>query len=238
MVKYVGLYIQPNQERNSYDWFIDLLNTNINVKTILFDSNVSKEEFDKILDIISMFIIPGGLPGYEYIETMYQHNHFLSYAIDKYKNYNKKGVYKVIWGVCFGFQQFSYIESNVTRDEILTKTNSTNYKIPLKKVNSSKLITNNDNVISKFNNHDYSVLPENFKKSRLSQEYKITHTSIDRNNVEFVASYEHNTYPFFLFQWHPEYYEEHFYHMFFFDEIQKTNEYSYKIPISISSKII
>ena len=109
MIKYVGLYIQPNQPKSSYGWFKDTLNKNNNVKTIIFDSTISKKELDLILHIIGMLIIPGGLPGYEYIETMYQHNHYLSYAIDKYKNYNKKGIYKVIWGVCFGFQQFSYV---------------------------------------------------------------------------------------------------------------------------------
>lgn len=241
MIKYVGLYIQPNQPKSSYSWFKDTLNKNINVKTIMFDSTISKKEFDLILHIIGMLIIPGGLPGYEYIETMYEHNHYLSYAIDKYKNYNKKGIYKVIWGVCFGFQQFSYVESNMTRDEILDKTDSVNYLTPLEKINDSKLfngIIQNDTEINKYNNHMYSVLPAKFNKSRLSNEYIITHTSTDKNNLKFIASYEHIRCPFFLFQWHPEHYKEYFYHTLFFNEIDKTSYYSLEIPISIFSKIM
>ena len=78
--KRTNLLSHINQQKNTNKWFIDMLNKHSNVKTIMFDSNVSKKEFDLILDIIGMLIVPGGLPGYEYIETMYQHNHYLSYA--------------------------------------------------------------------------------------------------------------------------------------------------------------
>ena len=88
MIKYIGLFIQPNQDKYSYSWITDLLDKQHNFKIILFDSNISKNELNIILDIISILIVPGGLPGYEYIEKMYQHNHFLSHAIDKYKIYN------------------------------------------------------------------------------------------------------------------------------------------------------
>jgi anthranilate/para-aminobenzoate synthase component II len=241
MIKYVGLYIQPNQQKHTYNWITNTLSKNNYVKIIIFDSTISKQEFDLILDIIGMLIIPGGLPGYEYIETMHTHNHYLSYAIDKYKNYSKKGIYKVIWGICFGFQQFSYVESNMTRDEILDKTDSVNYFTPIEKINDSKLfngIIQNDTQINKYNNHMYSVLPEKFSKSRLSDEYIITHTSTDHNNIKFIASYEHIRYPFFLFQWHPEHDQEYFYHKLLFNQIDKTSYYRLEIPNSILSKIM
>ena len=241
MVKYVGIFIQPGHTSDTFAWFLDLLKKINNVKIIIFDSIISKNEFDLILNIIGMLILPGGLPGYEYIETMYQHNEYLSYAIDKFKKYNKNGIYKVIWGVCFGFQQLSYVESDFTRDEIINKTNSTNYFTPLIQMNDSKLfmgIKANDTNHDKYNNHDYSVLPKQFKKSRLSNEYIITHTSIDRNNIEFIASFEHMIFPFFLFQWHTEYNKENFYQLLFFNQISKTSDYRYNIPINISSKII
>lgn len=239
MIKYIGLFIQPNQDKYSYSWITDLLDKQHNFKIILFDSNISKNELNIILDIISILIVPGGLPGYEYIEKMYQHNHFLSHAIDKYKIYNKKGIYKIIWGICFGLHQFSYVESNLTRDEIIDVTDSVNYLTSINQINQSKLFNiNYDKKSQKYNNHQYSVLPDKFYKSRLSDEYIITHISVDRNNVQFIASYEHKIYPFFMFQWHSEHNEEYFYHSLLFNEINKTNNYTKEIPESIRLKII
>ena len=241
MNKYVGLYIQPNQKKDSYNWITDCLKKKNNIKIITFDSTISKNEFDLILNIIGILIIPGSTLGHNDMETMYQHNHYLSYALEKYKNDNKKGIHKVIWGICYGFQLFSYIESNFTQDEILDKTDSINYFTPLLKLNNSKLcigLNENDTVLNKYNNHMYGVLPEKFYKSRLSNEYIITYTSTDQNNQTFIASYEHKIYPFFLFQWHPEHNQEYFYHKLLYNQIDKTSYYNLDIPSVVISKIM
>lgn len=52
--------------------------------------------------------------------------------------------------------------------------------------------------------HSYCIFPNNFTKSNLTQDWRITSLSKTLKGLKFIASVEHVNYPFIGIQFHPE----------------------------------
>lgn len=50
----------------------------------------------------------------------------------------------------------------------------------------------------------WCALVEDFKKQTFLKDWKITSTSVAKNGIEFIATVEHEKYPFLAVQFHPE----------------------------------
>jgi len=166
------------------------------------------------MDQLNGVVIPGG-------DVLLQHGDGSltdfsikgKFILDYAKEQNKNGIYYPVWAVCQGFEQLSVIE--VPKQHTLVQASSQN--IPwnltfvMPKTETRMFMEMPDDLIEaieteaiSYHNNGWRVDPETFKNEESLKEYNVIAISHDRDGRPMVASIEHQTYPIYSHQFHPE----------------------------------
>lgn len=189
----------------------------------------SHEELDRFLDTIHLFYIPSGNIG-AHESAKYLNN--IYYCVGKIKEFNRSGIYFPIWSVCMGIQLLLAVENRTYHHgDFLNRYDSRGFKTNLPQVNRGRITDSfshdekiaMETTIDKLHNHDFGISPKMFESTNIKKNYVIIHMNVDRNGSQFIGTVEHNKYPFYGFQWHPEASPNcHMFSRFFHSEINKT----------------
>jgi gamma-glutamyl hydrolase len=201
----------PEDDKNHNFSFIDtsyvkfLHGGGATVVPILFNS--TSEEIIEQMKTLDGVFFTGGLYTPTSFERYYTTQKLL-YKLVIEQN-------KTLWGTCLGFQAIADIVANES-DGILGNYPAMNIPLPLNFTNyglkKSKMFSYLSNqykdLFSKNsfteNWHNYGIGIDDFKKYLEPNGYHIVSTNIDTNGIEFVSTYEHETYKIYATQWHPE----------------------------------
>ncbi|CAK1556228.1 unnamed protein product [Leptosia nina] len=130
------------------------------------------------------------------------------------QEFNEAGDYFPIFGTCLGFQLIIILASG--RGPIENRETCYSFEnLPLilsPDFRSSKMykditdeqvktLVNEDVTV---NSHQFCILDKNLEAYNLKRDWKATSYGYDKNNIRFIASYEHKRYPFYAVQFHPE----------------------------------
>lgn len=119
------------------------------------------------------------------------------------------------WGICLGFQWLLQMASEDTHI-LSTGFDAENISLPLKFTDAGEQarMYNQNGVIDTvsllkannvtLNNHGAGVFPADFAASEKLDEFDLLSTNEDRQGVEFVSSFEHQKFPIYGTQYHPE----------------------------------
>jgi len=175
----------------------------------------SEAELHRLFKSVNGLIFPGGLTDL-WLDSPYvvSARKLWTWA----KEANDAGDVFPIYGTCLGFQLLHILESNASFTELLVPTDSVAHASVLNFTreyrDSSMFGTMANHLIAKLSdskhnialeNHMFGLPPAHYDKwPVLKESFTILNTARDRNGTEYVASAEHNRYPFFATQWHPE----------------------------------
>jgi len=131
---------------------------------------------------------------------------------------NANGTIYPLWTTCLGFEMLMHLASGVKSNRtghVLSRCSAKNVKNTLHfrpEAKDSQMFKEmplrllaaleTQNVTSNF--HKFCVFEEKFERLGLSDEYLLLSTTPDVNGVEYISSVEHNAFPVFGTQWHPE----------------------------------
>ncbi|XP_012934720.1 gamma-glutamyl hydrolase [Aplysia californica] len=165
--------------------------------------------YDQIFKSVNGVLLPGGatdLKNSSYAEIG-------AYLYDKAIEANLYDDYFPIWGTCLGFELLSVLTAG---ENLLKTTQTENMTLPLNFVEgfkSGRLFRHMSKDLIRHlatepltqNNHKFSLLVEDFKKSSLlSGFYQILSTSTGPDQQEFISTFEAKAFPFYGTQYHPE----------------------------------
>ncbi|XP_034934056.1 gamma-glutamyl hydrolase-like isoform X2 [Chelonus insularis] len=167
--------------------------------------------YENILRQINGVVLPGG-SAYFNTTNGYADSARIIYRIAT--DINLSGTYFPLWGACLGFEVMTYIAAG---DQYICKRcyGMNNVASPLEfksdyrtrrlfKHAPSEIIEilNNENVTANF--HHYCVTEEDFAKVGLSNTYRVVTINRDSRDTAFISTMEHDQYPFYGVQYHPE----------------------------------
>ncbi|GAB4820992.1 hypothetical protein N2152v2_008038 [Parachlorella kessleri] len=175
----------------------------------------SEAELHRLFKSVNGLIFPGGLTD------LWMDSPYVVAARKLWqwaKEANDAGEVFPIHGTCLGFQLLHILEANVSFTQLLVDTDSVAHASTLDFTPDAhastmfgglrsdlmgKLADPKHNI--SMENHMFGLPPAHYKKwPVLEESFKILTTTKDRNGVEYVSTAEHQKYPFFATQWHPE----------------------------------
>ncbi|XP_012668738.1 gamma-glutamyl hydrolase [Otolemur garnettii] len=156
----------------------------------------------------ALILFPGGSVDIQRSDYARVADIFYKLAIQSFD----KGDYFPVWGTCLGFEELSFL---VSREYLLTLTNTTKNKLPLnftggslhsrmfRKFPTELLISLSVEPLTA-NFHKWSLSMKNFTKNeKLKKFFNVLTTNTD-GNTEFISTVEGYKYPVYGVQWHPE----------------------------------
>lgn len=171
----------------------------------------NEQYYENILSKINGVLWPGGSASLSKSSEGYADAGYKIYKIAK--RMNKEKDYFPILGICLGFELLTY----VVADRIKHRSHCNATKLPLKLEftsdykNSRMFSSISDNVKNiletksvTLNQHQYCVTKKGLKHVKVRDKFRILSLNHDLNNLEFISSLEHITYPFYGLQFHPE----------------------------------
>jgi len=163
------------------------------------------------LSNLNGLIFTGGPAMPEADETYFSTAAALFVAVE---DLNKNGVHFPLWGTCLGLETISSIVGG-GQGAALTNFDAENISLVLdftSEARSSKMfsempegmyeIFSTRNITTNW--HTFGVSPETFAARVQPAGFTLLSTNADKENEEFVSTFEHETYPIFAVQWHPE----------------------------------
>jgi gamma-glutamyl hydrolase len=205
---YPGKYYIPA----SYIKFVE--SSGARAVPIMFD--ISDEELVSLYGKLNGLLVPGG--GSD-LSRGSRYRNLTSMLLNMTMASAANGQWVPMWGTCLGFEAIMVDAANDIN--VLTNFNSENISLPLQYTgvcqtqacrmfgasfpeNVLELFANSSLQIA-FNNHAWGVSPTNFTAyPSLAQNFRMLATSTDRDGKQFVAAAEHNRYPIYATQFHPE----------------------------------
>ncbi|XP_069700745.1 gamma-glutamyl hydrolase-like [Periplaneta americana] len=172
--------------------------------------NMSVSYYKQMISSINGILLPGGAADFDTPDG------YAAAGVTIYHlalEMNKKGDYFPIWGTCLGFELLTYAAAH--EREHRCDCVSYNDALPLeftKDYSKSKLFgaapDNIRNILSTqkvtVNFHHYCVTEKNLTSFGLLREWHILSNNRDSNNLLFISTIEHRTYPFYGVMFHPE----------------------------------
>lgn len=127
---------------------------------------------------------------------------------------NEAGDYFPVFGTCLGFELIIILASGrgPVENRVTCHSFGNNPLNFTRDFRSSKMYKSADddiiNILSReditVNHHQFCIVDENLKSHNLTKDWRVTAHSDDANGLKFIASLEHNKYPFYGVQFHPE----------------------------------
>ena len=162
----------------------------------IVDDPRTYKKLDTMFSKLNGIMLPGG--GNSLIDSEY--SKMANRVFQKSIDINKNGTHFPVFGICRGFQAMPVLTHGSTK--ILKLFNSKNVSLQMKipdNYKQSKMLKDlpadlknlmeTKNITPHF--HKYGIYPSEMKNSKkLSEEYRILGTSIDRNGQPFVSAYE------------------------------------------------
>ncbi|KAM3966326.1 gamma-glutamyl hydrolase A [Aphomia sociella] len=170
-----------------------------------------REYYREILSKINGVLLPGGATYFNQSDGYADAGqHIYEIALEL----NDAGDFFPIFGTCLGFELLIILASG--RGEKENRIRCYSYSnIPLdftEDYRDSKMfkeapedvLTLLDNEDVTVNAHQFCIVDENLRAYHLEKDWRVTSYSDDDNGVKFIATIEHNRYPFYGVQFHPE----------------------------------
>ena len=214
----IGILSQPTSSHPPYTTYIQsayvkfIEEGGARVVPIVFDEpdEVTLNKLDKLNGVL----LPGGdevLQNDDGSLTPYSLKGKL--ILDYVKEQNEKSIYYPLYAVCQGFEQISVIEAPFSTTLVSAAADNTPlnidfYENPRKtrlyKNMPDKLIAAMETqTITMFNNI-YRVQVQTYLENENLKNYNVIATAKDREGKVMVASIEHEKYPIYAHQFHPE----------------------------------
>lgn len=167
----------------------------------------ARGDADSWIPKLSAVLIPGGPGGKGDVKP------FVRALVERAIQVNKDGDFFPVWGTCLGFEWLieviggnRAIQTNFEADDLSQKLNFT-LASPgrlFAGANASIMTWLATEDIT-YNMHDLGIEPGHFKRDRaLSKNMEVLATSVDRTGKPFVAAVEHQKFPLYGVQFHPE----------------------------------
>ncbi|XP_073965535.1 gamma-glutamyl hydrolase A-like isoform X2 [Choristoneura fumiferana] len=167
--------------------------------------------YEDIMERLNGVLIPGGATYFNQSDGFADAGqHIYEIAMEM----NDAGEYFPIFGTCLGFELLIILASG--RGEEENRITCYSYdNLPLDFVSDfreSKMFSGaSDDIIHLLatedvtvNAHQFCIVDDNLKSHKLTDDWRVTSYSDDAYGVQFIASIEHNKYPFYGVQFHPE----------------------------------
>ncbi|EEB12583.1 gamma-glutamyl hydrolase precursor, putative [Pediculus humanus corporis] len=166
--------------------------------------------YRNILSLINGVLLPGGASEFNVTNGYAAAGWYIMSIADEF---NKNGDYFPIWGTCLGFELITYLSNN--NNDLREDCKSSNEALPIKfkpdfgnsrlfRLIPSEIVEILCKQNSTINFHQYCITEKLLYKYDLFKIWKVLSTNFDECGLEFVSSIEHNIYPYFGVQFHPE----------------------------------
>ncbi|KAK9833340.1 hypothetical protein WJX81_007993 [Elliptochloris bilobata] len=179
---------------------------------------VSDQELRQLFESINGLILPGGLTDL-WLDDPYVVA--ASKLVKWAEEANAAGEVFPVWGTCLGHQLLQVLATNASFEELLVETDAVSHPSTLEftpqaatsKVFGTMFSKRSDLVESAadpeeniiMENHEFGMPPAHYAEwPVLNRTFDILSTSRDRKGLEYVSTIEHQRFPFFGTQWHPE----------------------------------
>lgn len=171
--------------------------------------NQSAQYYEYIVNSVNGLLLPGGAARFN-VTDGYATAGWELYKLAKLKN--DAGVYFPVWGTCLGFELLAFLSANNTETRKVCSVKRIALPLTMKPgYRSSRLYTyDQDGVLDilqdesvLYHNHHWCITEQSLAESDAADQWHIL--SINQyNGIEFISSFEHNKYPFYGVQFHPE----------------------------------
>lgn len=174
------------------------------INYIIIPYNVNKSKLNDLFNSLDGLIFPGGQRGDFYNNKFYKAYFTIQkFLMKRAQHINLTTRPFPVLGICNGYENMMLIEHNynITKNNIKnTFINVKCYKNYKARLFSIKYRSKGLHKTKKIKHNNMLALDP---KTNIG-DYKLIATSLDKNNKEFIEIVEHNSYPFFGFQGHPE----------------------------------
>ncbi|KAH8380530.1 hypothetical protein KR009_011208 [Drosophila setifemur] len=170
----------------------------------------NRSYYEDLMQKINGVLLPGGATFFNQSNGYADAGeHLIQLAVEL----NEHGVFMPVWGTCLGMELLVYKLANGTDHRVDCNGHGIALPVEFKEdYKQSRLFASISDEVADtmvkenvtFHWHQYCYTEKDFKRDFLNETWRVLSLNHDWNGTEFISTMEHQKYPFYGVQFHPE----------------------------------